>query len=60
MRFSANEPSELAQLLNLLLDPISRKEFEPIFVRRRQERLALLHPDLIGLCLLALARMLEV
>ncbi len=56
MRFASDQPKELVQLLQLLLDPLSRSFIDPVLERRRQDRLKGVNPDLIGLCLLALAR----
>lgn len=58
LRFSANEPQELVELLLLLLATENRKELNYVLQRRRQERLDELNPDLLGVCLLALARQL--
>ena len=56
MRFNPRRPAELARLLELLLDPGSAWLF-PHLQRRRQQRLDGLHPHLLGLALLAQARL---
>ena len=55
-RFSATDPASLASWLKLLLDQESAAWLTPLLQRRAQKRLEQLHPDLLGLVLLALAR----
>jgi len=55
LRFGSRRPDQLAQLLGLLLSP-QGPELQRHLQRRRRQRLAALHPDLLGLALLALAR----
>ena len=55
-RFSATDPASLAIWLKLLLDQESAAWLTPLLQRRAQKRLEQLHPDLLGLVLLALAR----
>jgi len=57
LRFSSRRPGELAALL-ALLGSDQAPWLLPHLRRRRQRRLAALHPDLLGLALLALARQL--
>jgi glycosyltransferase involved in cell wall biosynthesis len=57
LRFSSRRPAELAALLSLL-GPDQPAWFSSQLAQRRQRRLAALHPDLLGLALLALARQL--
>ena len=56
MRFGPRQPTQLAQLLALLLYSKSSAWLHSHLQRRRLQRLAVLHPDLLGLALLALAR----
>ena len=55
-RFSATNPASLASWLKLLLDQASSAWITPLLQRRAQKRLEHLHPDLLGLALLALSR----
>jgi len=55
-RVSTSDPADLAAWLRLLLDNPSRAWLLPHLQRRAQQRLQQLHPDLLGLALLALAR----
>ena len=55
-RFSATNPASLASWLKLLLDHASSAWITPLLQRRAQKRLEHLHPDLLGLALLALSR----
>lgn len=55
-RFSATDPASLASWLKLLLDQESAAWLKPLLQCRAQKRLKQLHPDLLGLVLLALAR----
>lgn len=55
LRFSSRQPQQLAQLLQLLLADHC-EWLQSCLQRRRLQRLDLLHPDLIGLALLAVAR----
>ena len=55
-RFSATNPASLACWLKLLIDHPSRAWLLPHLQRRAQQRLQQLHPDLLGLALLALSR----
>lgn len=55
-RVSVSDPADLAAWLRLLLDSPSRAWLRPHLQRRAQARLQQLHPDLIGVALLALAR----
>lgn len=55
LRFHPRRPSELVQLLSLLLQP-DVGWLKSHLHRRAERRLAALHPDLVGLALLALAR----
>jgi len=57
LRFAPRRPGELAALL-ALLGPDQAPWLLPHLRRRRRQRLAALHPDLLGLALLALARQL--
>lgn len=58
LRFSSRRPAELAALLSLL-GPDQPAWLSSQLAQRRQRRLAALHPDLLGLALLALARQLR-
>ena len=55
-RVSTSDPTDLAAWLRLLLDNPSRAWLLRHLQRRAQQRLQQLHPDLLGLALLALAR----
>ena len=55
-RVSLGAPADLAAWLRLLLDSPSRAWLLPHLQRRAQQRLQQLHPDLLGVALLALAR----
>lgn len=55
-RVSVSNPTDLAAWLRLLLDAPSRAWLLPHLQRRAQQRLQQLHPDLLGVALLALAR----
>jgi len=55
-RVSTSDPADLAAWLRLLLNNPSRAWLLPHLQRRAQQRLQQLHPDLLGLALLALAR----
>jgi hypothetical protein len=55
MRFDPRQPTELASLLQLLLESNSNW-LRSILLGRAQRRLAALQPDGLGLALLALAR----
>jgi len=55
-RVSVSNPTDLAAWLRLLLDAPSRAWLLPHLQRRAQKRLQQLHPDLLGLALLALSR----
>jgi glycosyltransferase involved in cell wall biosynthesis len=55
-RVSVSDPADLAAWLRLLLDGPSRAWLGPHLQRRAQQRLQQLHPDLLGVALLALAR----
>ncbi len=55
MRFQSSSPKELAALLRLFLDPTSYWIRDHI-VNRKDKRLDLLNPDLLGITLLAIAR----
>ena len=55
-RVSTSDPAELVAWLRLLLDNPSRAWLLPHLQRRAQQRLEQLHPDLLGLALLAMAR----
>lgn len=55
LRFGSRRPDQLAQLLGLLLSP-QGPDLQRHLQRRRRQRLDALHPDLLGLALLALAR----
>gem|GEM_PF-1351183 len=55
-RVSVSNPTDLAAWLRLLLDAPSRAWLLPHLQRRAQRRLQQLHPDLLGLALLALGR----
>ena len=56
LRFARSEPKQLAALLQMLLDSPGSAWLCPALERRRQERLAGLNPDLLGLALLTMAR----
>ena len=56
LRFPPNQPRVLSSFLELVAEPRSRAWIQQCLVGRIQHRLARLHPDLIGLALLALAR----
>ena len=56
MRFSPRQPRQLIQLLALLLQSDHGCWLHASLQRRRLQRLAVLHPDLLGLALLAQAR----
>ena len=56
IRFDPDQPHELIGLLQLLVDPSSRTWLKSLLQPRVEARLARLHPDLIGLSLLAQAR----
>ena len=55
-RFSASDPASLVSWLKLLLDQASSEWITPLLQRRAERRLQQLHPDLLGLTLLALSR----
>lgn len=55
-RFNPDRPSQLSSLLELLIDPTASAWFRAVLARRAQSRLERLHPDLLGLALLAQAR----
>ena len=55
-RFSASDPASLVSWLKLLLDQASSEWMTPLLQRRAERRLQQLHPDLLGLTLLALSR----
>jgi len=55
LRFASRCPGELARLLALLMGS-EAAHWQPVLQRRRQQRLQHLHPDLLGVCLLLLAR----
>ena len=55
-RFHPEKPHQLAAWLKLLLDEPSAAWLGPRLERRRQSHLMARHPDLFGLCLLAMAR----
>ena len=56
LRFSLDKTSQLTSLLEMLIDPYSRDWVMDCLSRRIRCRLTKLHPDLIGLILLAEAR----
>ncbi|TCD58138.1 glycosyltransferase [Synechococcus sp. BS55D] len=56
LRFSPDQPRELSAMLELLAEPRDRAWLQQRLRGRIQRRLARLHPDLIGLALLAQAR----
>ncbi|WP_320675988.1 glycosyltransferase [Prochlorococcus sp. MIT 1300] len=56
LRFSADKPKELVQLLQLILDRETWRGFDQVLIRRRNQRLSGLSSDLLGLCLLAAIR----
>jgi glycosyltransferase involved in cell wall biosynthesis len=60
MRFGSRQPGQLVALLQLLLElmvqPQGSHGLHAHLERRRQQRLMALHPDLLGLSLLAMAR----
>ena len=56
LRFSPDSPRMLSDLLELVADPCSRTWIQRYLSVRTQRRLSRLHPDLIGLSLLAQAR----
>ena len=61
MRFGSRQPGQLVALLQLLqelrLEPLASQGLLAHLERRRQQRLRALHPDLLGLSVLAMARM---
>ena len=57
LRFPVDQPRVLSALLELLLDPSCRSWIQSCLALRVRRRLARLHPDLIGLALLAQARL---
>jgi hypothetical protein len=56
MRFSSRQPQQLVALLQMLLQSNPGDWLHRHLLRRRLQRLSSLHPDLLGLALLALAR----
>ena len=56
LRFGSRCPAELTRLLALLMGSEAAHYWQPVLQRRRQHRLQHLHPDLLGVCLLLLAR----
>jgi len=56
LRFSPHQPKQLAELLQMLLEPTASAWLPPVLERRRQERLAGLNTDWLGLALLTMAR----
>lgn len=56
LRFSATQHDQLSALLDLTADPTSRAWMKQKLASRIKRRLARLHPDLIGLALLAQVR----
>ena len=56
LRFSSRQPRQLSNLLKLVIDPCTRIWLQRILKQRMCSRLARLHPDLLGLALLAQAR----
>ena len=56
LRFNPNDVNTLQHLLRLISDKESRSWIHQTLSHRYQRRLSRLHPDLIGLALLAQAR----
>ena len=56
LRFPIDQPCVLSSFLELVAEPRSRAWLQKCLAARTQRRLARLHPDLIGLALLAQAR----
>ena len=56
LRFSSRNPSQLVDLLCLLLCPDSTW-IKSILSHRAKERISLLNPDMFGLALLSIARL---
>ena len=60
LRFGSRQPGQLVALLQLVQElallPSAGDGLAPHLERRRQQRLRALHPDLLGLALLAMAR----
>ena len=58
LKFSSRKPDQLASICRLLLDSDRRSDLVEMLSLKRQARLEQLNSDLIGLCLLAMARQL--
>ena len=56
LRFPADQPAVLSRFLELVSEPYSRAWIHQCLSERTKRRLERLHPDLIGLALLAQAR----